>query len=131
MINDVFSLLLANIAHGSPDNCQMLALRTLTNFFSVGNGKLNREYYIGLIKIHHSIPVSGLSLLLSQRDPLITRAVTVLPKSNNRNVEIALATLMLNLSVAVCREGDEVGQTQCLTSIGMLFLDAISDQEAR
>lgn len=73
---------------------------------------------------------------MRNRDGLITRLVTVLP-NENKNVQVALATVMVNLSVASCCLGDhadpdrEETQVQTLTSVVMLLLEAITEAEAK
>ena len=37
---------------------------------------------------------------------------------------------MLNFSLACLRASQEEGQVQCVTSIGMLFLDGLTEAEA-
>ena len=73
---------------------------------------------------------------MRNRDGLITRLVTVLP-NENKNVQVALATVMVNLSVASCCFGDDADpdreetQVQTLTSVVMLLLEAITEAEAK
>jgi hypothetical protein len=83
---------------------------------------------------------SGRSFLLLQRDSLVTRLMNLLPK-DNKNVQVAMATVILNIAVACCETGpsDSKGvstvlaeaQVQCVTTIGMLLLEALTDVEAR
>ena len=73
---------------------------------------------------------------MRNRDGLITRLVTVLP-NENKNVQVALATVMVNLSVASCCLGGDADpdreetQVQTLTSVVMLLLEAITESEAK
>ncbi len=56
---------------------------------------------------------------------------------NFRSLQVALSTLLLNLSVLSCGHcsssswDDEEAQAQLVTSLAMLMLEAASDQEAR
>ncbi len=76
----------------------------------------------------------GLAFLLLRRDSLITRLVALLP-TENKNVQIALTTVMLNVAVASCEgavsEEKEEAQVQCVTSLAMLLFEALTDPEAR
>ncbi|XP_040576128.1 phospholipase A-2-activating protein [Lepeophtheirus salmonis] len=106
IVSTVLSVLLTNIETGSPPNNRMLALRTICNLFST---------------------TSGLKEVMKYRESVVTRVNSVFP-ADNKNVEIAMSTVMLNLSVAL--KGDEEGQVQVLTSLVLLFLEGLSDPEA-
>ena len=72
----------------------------------------------------------GLVTLMKTRDSVITRLAHLLP-SSNKNVQIGMSTVMLNYAVAATSVmPDEDAQVQCMTSIGMLFLDGLSELEA-
>lgn len=112
VIDNLFSLLFTNISPKSTSTCQMLALRTLVNLFSIEECRKK---------------------LLQLRDSVITRVSAMFP-TDNKNVQIAMATLMLNYCVALSGAAEpSEGQAQCLTSLGLLFLDsdAITDPEAK
>ncbi|TRY63728.1 hypothetical protein TCAL_07145 [Tigriopus californicus] len=109
VLNDLLSLMLANMKSEMPINCQMLAMRTLVNMFSVPKGE---------------------RVMLQCRDSIITRLLTLFP-SENKNIQVAMATLILNYAVAGYLNRDEECQVQCISSLTMLFLDGISDFEAR
>lgn len=109
VLNDLLSLMLANMKSAMPVNCQMLAVRTLVNMFSVPKGE---------------------RVMLQCRDSIITRLLTLFP-SENKNIQVAMATLILNYAVAGYLNRDEECQVQCISSLTMLFLDGISDSEAR
>ena len=65
---------------------------------------------------------------MKTRDSVITRLAHLFP--SNKNVQIGMATVMLNYSVAAINMSDEETQIQCITTIGMLFLDGLSEIEA-
>eukprot|EP00095_Tigriopus_kingsejongensis_P004294 maker-scaffold722_size106786-snap-gene-0.32 protein:Tk04294 transcript:maker-scaffold722_size106786-snap-gene-0.32-mRNA-1 annotation:"phospholipase a-2-activating protein isoform x2" len=109
VLNDLLSLLLVNMKPEMPVNCQMLAMRTLSNMFSVEKGE---------------------RVMLQSRDSIITRLLALFP-SENKNVQVAICTMMLNYAVAGMRKDDQECQVQIISSIAMLFLDAITEPEAR
>lgn len=116
--DQLLSLLLAHLAGSKEapanDVGQMLSLRAMSNLFS-------------------SPSASGRGLLLAQRDAIVSRAIAVLPK-DNKNVQVALATLLLNYAVAACaagRDQEEETQVQLITSLCMVVLEALADPEAR
>ncbi|XP_064410787.1 phospholipase A-2-activating protein [Latimeria chalumnae] len=86
---------------------QMLALRTLCNCF-VGQ--------------------PGQNLLMSLRDPVMTQAME-LKAIKNKNVHIALATLVLNYAVCLHKTNDIEGKAQCLSVISTV-MEVIQDLEA-
>ncbi|XP_036407186.1 phospholipase A-2-activating protein [Megalops cyprinoides] len=91
---------------GRPAN-QMLALRTLCNCFS---GPLGR------------------SLLMSQRETVMSQA-TELKSVCNKNIHIALATLVLNYAGSLHGVPDLEGKAQCL-SMASTILEVVQDKEA-
>ncbi|KAG9345461.1 hypothetical protein JZ751_008605 [Albula glossodonta] len=91
---------------GRPAN-QMLALRTLCNCFS---GPLGRN------------------LLMSQRETVMSRA-TELKGVCNKNIHIALATLVLNYAGGLHGQADLEGKAQCLSMVSTILEGAL-DKEA-
>lgn len=91
---------------GRPAN-QMLGLRTLCNCFS---GPL------------------GQSLLMSQREAVMSRAAE-LKGVCNKNIHIALATLVLNYAGGLHGQADLEGKAQCL-SMASTVLEGALDKEA-
>ena len=67
---------------------------------------------------------------MKTRNSIITRLAHLLP-SMNKNVQIGMSTVMLNYAVAsTSLMPDEETQIQCITTIGMLFLDGLTELEA-
>lgn len=91
----------------APVPTQMLTLRILVNCF------------------HHE---NGRQLLLSQRDQIITQALNC-RLTANKNVQIALATLLLNYSISLQDRVDEEGKSQCLLAVASV-LENPMDPEA-
>jgi phospholipase A-2-activating protein len=91
----------------APVPTQMLTLRILVNCFQHDTGR---------------------RLLLSQRDQLITQALDC-RLTPNKNVQIALATLLLNYSVSLLDRVDEEGKSQCLLAVASV-LENPMDPEA-
>ncbi|XP_063043618.1 phospholipase A-2-activating protein [Engraulis encrasicolus] len=94
---------------GRPAN-QMLALRTLCNCFSAAAGR---------------------ALLLAQREAVLSHA-SDLRAASNKNVHVALATLVLNYAGALLGRaaGSELeGKAQCL-SVASAALECVTDREA-
>lgn len=91
---------------GRPAN-QMLALRTLCNCFSSRHGK---------------------SLLMSQRETVLSRAAD-LASVCNKNIHIALATLVLNYAASFHSQPDLEAKAQCL-SVASRALETVQDKEA-
>lgn len=91
---------------GKPAN-QLLALRTLCNCFSFE---------------------AGAKLMMSQRDHVITKSIE-LKSVSNKNVHIALATLILNYATCLHRLSDLEGKAQCLSAISTV-LEVVQDFEA-
>ncbi|KAK7909706.1 hypothetical protein WMY93_014390 [Mugilogobius chulae] len=91
---------------GRPAN-QMLALRTLCNCFSGRHGR---------------------SLLMSQRETVLSRAAD-LASVCNKNIHIALATLVLNYASCFHSQPDLEAKAQCL-SVASRALETVQDKEA-
>ncbi|XP_062304996.1 phospholipase A-2-activating protein [Osmerus eperlanus] len=91
---------------GRPAN-QMLALRTLCNCFSGGQGR---------------------ALLLGQREAVLSRAAD-LSSVCNKNIHVALATLVLNYAGCLHGQSDLEGKAQCL-SVASTALESVHDKEA-
>ncbi|XP_046904858.1 phospholipase A-2-activating protein [Hypomesus transpacificus] len=91
---------------GRPAN-QMLALRTLCNCFSGGQGR---------------------ALLLGQRESVLSRAAD-LSSVCNKNIHVALATLVLNYAGCLHGQSDLEGKAQCL-SVASTALESVHDKEA-
>ncbi|XP_029931915.1 phospholipase A-2-activating protein [Myripristis murdjan] len=91
---------------GRPAN-QMLALRTLCNCFSGQHGR---------------------ALLMAQRETVLSRA-TDLASVCNKNIHIALATLVLNYASCLHGQPDLEAKAQCL-SVASTALESVQDKEA-
>lgn len=91
---------------GRPAN-QMLALRTLCNCF------MGRQ---------------GRALLLAQRETVLSRAAD-LAGICNKNIHIALATLVLNYASCLHSQPDLEAKAQCL-SVASRALETVQDKEA-
>uniref|UniRef100_A0A8D3DNM3 Phospholipase A-2-activating protein n=1 Tax=Scophthalmus maximus TaxID=52904 RepID=A0A8D3DNM3_SCOMX len=91
---------------GRPAN-QMLALRTLCNCFSGRHGR---------------------ALLMAQRETVLSRAAD-LATVNNKNIHIALATLVLNYAGCLHSQPDLEAKAQCL-SVASRALETVQDKEA-
>ncbi|MBN3306153.1 phospholipase A-2-activating protein [Amia ocellicauda] len=91
---------------GKPAN-QMLALRTLCNCFSGQWGQ---------------------RLLMSQRETVMSRAME-LKAVCNKNIHIALATLVLNYAGCLHKVTDLEGKAQCLSMVSTI-LEVVQDKEA-
>lgn len=91
---------------GRPAN-QMLALRTLCNCFSGRHGR---------------------SLLMAQRESVLSRAAD-LASVSNKNIHIALATLVLNYAACLYNHADLEAKAQCL-SVASRALETVQDKEA-
>ncbi|XP_057709567.1 phospholipase A-2-activating protein [Corythoichthys intestinalis] len=86
---------------------QMLALRILCNCFGSGHGR---------------------ALLLAQREAVLSRAAD-LAAVCNKNIHIALATLVLNYAGCLHTQPDLEAKAQCL-SVASRALETIQDKEA-
>uniref|UniRef100_A0A8C6T9K3 Phospholipase A-2-activating protein n=1 Tax=Neogobius melanostomus TaxID=47308 RepID=A0A8C6T9K3_9GOBI len=91
---------------GRPAN-QMLALRTLCNCFSGRHGR---------------------ALLMSQRETVLLQAAD-LASVCNKNIHIALATLVLNYAACFHSQPDLEAKAQCL-SVASRALETVQDKEA-
>ncbi|KAL0970343.1 hypothetical protein UPYG_G00240700 [Umbra pygmaea] len=91
---------------GRPAN-QMLALRTLCNCFSGWHGR---------------------TLLLAQREAILSHAVDLCSVCN-KNIHIALATLVLNYAGSLHGQPDLEAKAQCL-SVASAALESVQDKEA-
>uniref|UniRef100_A0A3B3BLN7 Phospholipase A2-activating protein n=1 Tax=Oryzias melastigma TaxID=30732 RepID=A0A3B3BLN7_ORYME len=91
---------------GRPAN-QMLALRTLCNCFSGRHGR---------------------ALLMAQRETVLSRAAD-LAAVCNKNIHIALATLVLNYAGCLHSQPDLEAKAQCL-SVASRALETVQDKEA-
>uniref|UniRef100_A0A668SLD6 Phospholipase A2-activating protein n=2 Tax=Oreochromis aureus TaxID=47969 RepID=A0A668SLD6_OREAU len=91
---------------GRPAN-QMLALRTLCNCFSGRHGR---------------------ALLMAQRETVLSRAAD-LATVCNKNIHIALATLVLNYAGCLHHQPDLEAKAQCL-SVASRALETVRDKEA-
>lgn len=112
ILNKLFSTCLANIDREAPAAAQMLALRTLANMFAT---------------------VKGEQLLRTYRDSVLTRIFEKLfpIAEDNKQVQIAAATLALNYSVSLHRRMDDESQVQLLSTLAINFFTFITDWEAR
>ena len=90
----------------SPAN-QMLTLRTLSNCF-----------------IHSS----GERLLTANRDQVITAAISC-KSSTNKNVHIALSSVLLNFAVRFYKDSDIEAKSQCVSAVCSMF-ESQPDPEA-
>lgn len=90
---------------GRPAN-QMLALRTLSNCFSGWRGR---------------------ALLLAQRETVLARAADLCSVCN-KNIHIALATLVLNYAGCLHGQPDLEAKAQCL-SVASTALESVQDKE--
>ncbi|KAM9329760.1 phospholipase A-2-activating protein [Gastrophryne carolinensis] len=86
---------------------QLLALRTLCNMFTCKPGE---------------------RLMITHRDAVLTKA-TELKGITNKNIHIALATLILNYSTCSHKASDLEGKAQCLSAISTV-LEVVHDLEA-
>uniref|UniRef100_A0A674D7I8 Phospholipase A2-activating protein n=1 Tax=Salmo trutta TaxID=8032 RepID=A0A674D7I8_SALTR len=86
---------------------QMLALRTLCNCFSGWRGR---------------------ALLLAQREAVLSRAADLCSVCN-KNIHIALATLVLNYAGSLHGQPDLEAKAQCL-SVASAALESVQDKEA-
>ena len=99
--------LLASLTPSSPIPVQTLTLRVLTNIFRNTDGKV---------------------LLLAQRDRVLN-SVSLLGASTNKNVQVAMCTVLLNYAIALVNNTDNEAKAQCLSIISKIC-DAQKDPEA-
>ena len=90
----------------------MLALRCLVNLFSAKTGR---------------------DLLSLYRESVLTRVMEKLfpITDDNKNIQTAAATLMLNFAVSCGQKPDEETQVQSMSVLAINFLTFITDMEAR
>jgi len=111
-LDSIYSTCLRLMDKDAPIPCQMLSLRLLSNLCSTEKGEI---------------------LLRTYMESLVNRVlVQLLPiKDKNKNIEIAVSTLLLNLVVSFSSNLDSEALTQLLTPLGLHFLEQINDWEAR
>merc|ERR1719187_1848710 len=112
ILDKVFSACLQQVDKEAPAPAQMLALRTLSNMFATNKGE---------------------QLLRTYRDSVLTRIFEKLfpIAEDNKQVQIAAATLALNYSVSLPRRMDDESQVQLLSPLAINFFTFITDWEAR
>jgi len=112
ILDKVFSACLQQVDKEAPAPAQMLALRTLSNMFATNKGE---------------------QLLRTYRDSVLTRIFEKLfpIADDNKNIQIAAATLALNYSVSIHRKMDDEAQVQLLSALCINFFTFMSDWEAR
>lgn len=111
-LDQIFSSCLKHVDKDSPAPCQMLALRALCNMFSFTQGEqLLRTYRESVI-----------ARVFEQLFPIV---------GDNKNIQIAAATLLLNYAVSVSKKFDDETQVQLLSALSINFLTFINDWEAR
>jgi len=110
-VDTLFSVCLANLGKEAPLANQFLGIRCLCNLFTTEAGE---------------------ELMMTYRESVISRILMETLDNQNKNVQIALATLFLNYAVALAkRPGSEDGQIQVLSALGINAISFISDWEAR
>ncbi|ESP05233.1 hypothetical protein LOTGIDRAFT_227892 [Lottia gigantea] len=90
-----------------PTANQMLAIRIIANSFSQSKGAMSN---------------------CENRDQIIS-ALLPLKNSTNKHIQKAIATVLLNFSIALLGTSDEEGKSQCLSAAGSI-LDGNIDNEA-
>ena len=112
MLDKVFSACLRQVTKEAPAPAQMLALRLLSNMFASDKGE---------------------ELLRTYRDSVLTRIFQELFPivDDNKNIQIAAATLLLNYAVSINRKMDDESQIQMLSTLCINFFTFIFDWEAR
>ncbi|XP_071118768.1 phospholipase A-2-activating protein-like [Haliotis cracherodii] len=112
LVNQAFSnqatiqQLISFITPDNPPACQMLALRSLTNLFSQSQGR---------------------KAVCENRDTVLGSALSC--RKTNKNVQIAIGTVILNYAIALRGTEDIEGKSQCL-SAARNVLEASPDHEA-
>jgi len=111
-LDTLFSVCLSSLSKQSPMANQFLSLRVLSNLFSVQEGA---------------------EFMLLYRDSVISRLLTEIVDIENKNVQIAAATLFLNYAAAFAQQpaATEEGQVQVLSGLGINCISFITDWEAR
>jgi len=111
-LDNIFSACLRYLDKEMPAPCQMLALRALSNLFQCEKGRdFLRTYYESVVSrvFEKLFPIAG----------------------DNKNIQIAAATLLLNFAISVSKKFDEEMQIKLLSALSINFLTFISDWEAR
>jgi len=112
ILDKIYSSCLQQIDKDAPVPCQMIALRTLSNLFSSTEGEtLLRTYCQSVV-----------NRVMDKLLPVV---------DNNKNIQIAASTLILNLAISFSKNVDEESLAQLLTPLGLHFMEHISDWEAR
>ena len=111
-LDNIFSICIKHVDKSAPANCQMLSLRCLVNLFSAEAGQ---------------------NLLRLYRDSVLSRVMEKLfpVTDDNKNIQTAAATLMLNFAVSCGQKPDEETQVQSMSVLAINFLTFISDTEAK
>lgn len=99
----------------------------LLNFLPRGNSSANQMLSLRILSNMMS-QMSGKTLALQRRSDIIAKVIDVLP-SENKNVLIAFATVLLNYSVLLGSTKDFEAKRQCLNAIAHV-LGEINDKEA-
>ena len=92
-LDEIFSLCLRHVDKASPPNCQMLSLRCLCNLFSTEAGQ---------------------GIMRTYRDSVVSRVMEKLfpVADDNKNIQTAAASVMLNYAVSLADRGDDETQVQ-------------------
>ena len=111
-LDEIFSACLRHLDKTSPPNCQMLALRCLVNLFS---------------------SEAGSNMMRLYRDSVVSRIMEKLfpVVDDNKNIQTAAATLMMNYAVSLGHKFDDETQVQVMSVLSINFLTFISDWESR
>merc|ERR1719350_2568863 len=112
ILDKIFSSCLKHVDKTSPPPCQMLALRVLCNLFSIQEGEQFLRTY----------RESVISRVFEQLFPIV---------GDNKNIQIAASTLLLNYAVSVTKKFDDDTQVQLLSALSINFLTFITEWEAR
>jgi len=104
---ELVSLLLSKISDDMPAN-QMLALRVLANMFDQEPGE---------------------ELALNARETILSVVIDAVP-SENKNVQIAVCTVILNFAVALRTIGNKQGKLELLPNLVVVF-DRVTEAEAQ
>lgn len=99
---------LGYLTSDTPTPAQILALRTFCNMFKQPSGE---------------------KILVANRDRLITPSLNC-RLTQNKNIQIALCTLLLNYSVYLQNKVDEEAKSQCLLAIASVLENPL-DPEAQ
>merc|ERR1712117_643679 len=112
VLDEIFSCCMRHLDKSSPANCQMLSLRCLTNLFYCE---------------------AGLNIMRLYRDSVVSRIMEKLFPivDDNKNIQTAAATVMLNYAVSLATKFDDETQVQLTSVLSINFLTFITDWEAR